>query len=508
MDNRNSLSKQAAKGLKWSYISTGGYAFIQIFLSAAFARLLSPSAFGTMALTNLILQFTQYFIQMGMGSALIQKKDISSENIRAAFTFSVILSILASGIIFLAAPLLPSIFPSSEKSLSYVVRVMGFSFILAGAQIVSTSLLRRNFQFKKLAVSEIGGYLFGYGAIGIPLAIIGYGIWSLVVAVLAQNTFTAVICYCMTKHNILPLLTRNAYKDLLSYGYKISLIGFLEFISSNMDTFFIGRFLGPAPLGIYNRSKMLISLPLQYLSSSLTRVLFSLFSRITYDKDKMREYHALFYLFLGILVFFFSYIGAAASKEIVSIILGKNWDEAVPVFRIMALATPFLFMAHIEGVLSEANAKLNEKLFVQIIYIIYLLCGVFTIKNITLGKISLLFSLGYLLQFVGYSIIIIRHLKIGLSQISSYNIPLLIIGSLSFTSVYCAIQFLPQNIPDIFKLTVSFLFAFATTFLYIRFFRTKIVSKSIYKLIKWAVDNGKFPFNSAIIKFLHLQKVE
>src|SRR3989304_3879237 len=237
-----SLTSKTFHGLKWSYISTITNAVLQIGFTAV-----------------MVLRFGSYFAQMGVAQALIQKKDISNEDIRAAFTSTLILGLLFFALAWAIAPLAIYIFDNSE--VIPVIRVMAFSFVLTGLSTTALSLLRRNLEFRSLAIIEISSYALGYGGVGVGLAHSGFGVWSLVVAALSQSALSAILSYLFSRHDVSFMFFWKYYKELYSFGSRVSIISFFEFIGSNLDTLAIGHFLGANLLGIYNRALLLVSVP-------------------------------------------------------------------------------------------------------------------------------------------------------------------------------------------------------------------------------------------------------
>ena len=142
----DNLTSKTLHGLKWSYLSTIVNSVLQIGFTAIMARLLEPAAFGLIAMAGVILRFGSYFAQMGVGSALIQKKEISDEDVRAAFTSALFLGILFCVLVWLCAPFAIYIF-DNEKVIP-IVRVMALSFVITGLSTTALSLLRRNMKFR------------------------------------------------------------------------------------------------------------------------------------------------------------------------------------------------------------------------------------------------------------------------------------------------------------------------------------------------------------------------
>ena len=320
----DNLTSKTLHGLKWSYTGTIINSILQIGFTAIMARLLEPTDFGMMAMAGVILRFGTYFAQMGVGSALIQKKEISDEDVRAAFTSGLFLGILFFVLVWFCAPF--AIFIFDNEKVIPIIRVMALSFVITGLSTTALSLLRRNLEFRSLAITEIISYVLGYGMIGITLAYNGFGVWSLVAGALSQSAFLTILSYMFSRHKLLFIYRWKYYKPLYSFGSRVSIISFFEFLGSNLDTLAIGHFIGAAPLGIYNRAFMLVNLPAQYLTSSFSRVLFPSFSRVQKEIERLKKaYLSTIMLFSAILLP--TCLGiAVASQEIVLLVLGRKMD--------------------------------------------------------------------------------------------------------------------------------------------------------------------------------------
>ena len=358
------LTSSTLHGLKWSYASNLTIGFLQIGLTAVLARLLEPKAFGLVAMAGVVLRFGSYFAQMGMGRAIVQKHTLTAEDVRVAFTFSTGLSLLFFFLFWLGTPIATWSFDMPE--LSSLLPVLAFSFVLTGISTTAVGLLRREFNFRLLGLAEILGYVLGYGFVGIFAALSGAGAWSLVYASLTQSAVLAFLALGFTRHEVKPLFSWKRARALLSFGGKISVIGFLEFIGSNLDVLAIGKVLGATSLGLYNRAYMLVNVPMQYLSRSLSRVLLTSFSKIQNEQERVEQSFRMAMLFMGALLFPLCFGIVGGAREIVLAILGEQWTDSIPILRILALSTPFMLLSHVEAVLLEATAKLKIKVYVQL----------------------------------------------------------------------------------------------------------------------------------------------
>lgn len=365
-----SLTQKTIHGLKWSYISTITTAVLQIGYTAVMARLLNPSDFGLVAMSGVVLRFGNYFAQMGMSSALTQKKELSKENISAAFTSSIFLGLLFTVLFFVLAPLAKYVF--ENNAVVPLVRIMGISFLINGFSLTSLALIRRGLNFKYLAFAEIAAYIIGYLVIGISSAVTGFGVWSLIFASLSQSIILALLTFLIKRHEISLTFTWEHYKPLISFGGKISIISFLEFFGGSLDTILIGRFFGDVKLGFYNRAQLLINLPMQYFTTSFARVLFPSLSKIQDNNERIKKNFFLILKIIATVLFPFAIFVSLFSTEIVYVILGSKWMESVKLLQVLSFAAAINLLTHFIGVLFEAKGLLKDKLLIQSIFIVVL----------------------------------------------------------------------------------------------------------------------------------------
>lgn len=494
------LTVKTIHGLKWSYFSTIINAVLQIGFTAIMARILEPAAFGLIAMAGVILRFGGYFAQMGVGQALIQKAELTQDEIRAAFTSSALLGLVFSLLTYLIAPLGLYVFNAPE--VVPVIRWMGFSFLLTGLSTTATSLLRRKLDFRSLAIIEIVSYVLGYGLIGVIFAFLGFGVWSLVIAALNQSTLAVVLSYLFARHKLLLIFEWKFYKPLYSFGSRVSVISFLEFIGSNLDTIVIGRFLGATPLGIYNRAFMLVNLPMQYVTTSFSKVLLPSFSRIQKEIPRIRKAYLSSIMLVGCLLIPTCVGIMVASREIVLLVLGDKWISAIPVLSILALATPLNLLSHLGGVACEATATLNIKFCIQIAYIVILGTLFYFLRGLGIIGIATAVGIGEFIRHVGYIFVMKRIFQInGRKMFRSYQ-PGLFSSLVVGISVYSIALLLRQaNWPIWLTFSVEFIMA-VTVLFSILFLTTNDVRKELQERLynSGIVENGKAMTNRILTR--------
>ncbi|MFT2007797.1 lipopolysaccharide biosynthesis protein [Pontibacter sp. 13R65] len=428
------LASKAVSGLKWGSASTVANAVMQIGYTSAMARLLEPEAFGLVAISGVVLRFGSYFANLGLNKAIVQKEDLSEENIRAAFTSTLLLGLLFTALTWLLAPFSVIIFDNPD--VAPIVRVMSLAFFINGVSATSVSLLERNMQFKVISIMETISYVISYLGLGVVLAYLDFGVWSLVYASLAQAALVAVGSYAVTRHNVLMLFQWESYKPLFSYGSKMSVISFLEFLATNLDTILIGRALGSHRLGLYNRAFMLVNLPMYMLTRTLTKVVFPSFSKLQSDVQKLGKIYLSSITLLAAMVIPVCLGILVAAPEIVYILLGSQWSASVPVLQVLCLAIPLSFITMFAGIVCDAKAVLNMKIALTTAFILIICVFFYLLRGYGLIGFACAIFLGELVRMGLYQWVMSKVLELSYRQQLSIYLPGVINGVLIAAALY------------------------------------------------------------------------
>jgi lipopolysaccharide exporter len=361
----------AVSGLRWSSLSTIALVVANVAYAAIASRLISPSAFGLMALANLVVLFLGFFTRLGLASALVQKPDLNEEDIRAASTIGAVLGMLLFALVWPLTPWICEIF--HEPELSGVLRVLAISLPITGWSMTGLGLLTRDLRFGELSVVTVTTYIFGYVVVGIALALAGAGVWSLVGASLTSAIVQAACQYILVRHPVRPPLRWTPYRTVGGFGATLTLAHWLDYVGSNLCIFVVGRSAGAAVVGQFNRAYYLAFQSIRiYLGEALANVLFSSLSAIQGDQPRVRRVY-LSVLCLGALALFPPCVGmAVAAPELVQVVLGPSWQLAASILPWFALAAAMSVLSRFSQVLAESRAELGRSLLVQGVYIVIL----------------------------------------------------------------------------------------------------------------------------------------
>ena len=356
-------ARQIVAGLGWSALSTVVSAVCQLGFMAVLARLLDPAAFGLMAMAAIALRFAGFFAQMGFAQAIIQKARIEAEDTTAALLMALGIGALLYAAMALAAPIFARGFRSPE--LAPLIEVLALSLVLGALGSLPSALLRRQARFKRVNAIDVASFVVGYGGIGISCASLGLGVWSLVAATLAQQALQIVLGFLAVRYPLTWPVRRSAFAALWSFGSRYSVIGFLEFVSANVEMLYIGRWLGKVELGLFNRATMLVNLPVELGVGAVNKVLFPALAGMQSDRDRIADGFQILLLGIGLFSTTVACGIAAAAPDVVAVLLGTKWLGIAPLVSILALAVPPMFMFVACGVTLDSLAELEPKLRLQ-----------------------------------------------------------------------------------------------------------------------------------------------
>jgi lipopolysaccharide exporter len=423
--DQTNLTAQTASGLSWFYLSTVTLMAANLAYTATISRLLAPVAFGLVAVANLVVLFIGYFVRMGLASALVQKPNLSESEIRASSTAGIAIGLACLVLVWILAPAVAALFRAS--GLPAILRGLSVSFVFMGWSMTGLGLLRRELRFRALSMISIGTYVFGYLVVGVGLALLGAGVWSLVAASVASTASQAIWQYAIVRHPLRPVLRWEPYKELSSYGVRLSGAYVLDYGGSNLDTFTVSRAASTAVLGQYTRAYYLVFQPLtNYLAQALTSVLFSSLSRIQQDLARLRRaYFSV--LSLGNLVLFPICAGiAVAAQELVLVVLGPQWDLAAGLVPWFALAGGCHVASQLTQLLADARAALNRSLVVQTVYIVslaLLLLIALPFRSRGVWVIAAAVAAAEVLRYIGYLALARRVLGVPSTRLWQAHVP-------------------------------------------------------------------------------------
>lgn len=359
-----SISQNSYSALLWNYFGSAVRMSSQFLIGIVLARLLGPEAFGIVAIGWLMVGIGNLVADFGLSAALIQCKTIVERDIRFVFTAQVLLGMILTLIGFFSANAIAIFFHHTDAG--PVIQAMAFLFLLQSFGQTAGALLRRSLNFKVYQGINIVSYLIGYLLVGIPCAYYGLGAWSLVAAQLAQSLTFSLVAMWHTKPSIIPAFKPSS-PGMFAFGGKVIGANLASWGLLNLDSLIIGRMLGVASLGIYNRAMVLVGTPINTLTSSLQGVLFAASSRAQADMTQLKKGYFAATAVIGLVSLPLAATVASVPETVVTAIYGKQWLAAIPVLAPLALAMAIHALLAVVGPVLMAQNKVGLELRAQLI---------------------------------------------------------------------------------------------------------------------------------------------
>jgi len=346
------LKQQTVSGIKWlvgtSFINKG----ISVATTVVLARILNPSIFGLYSLAFIAIDALGLFQSMGFDSALVQRKNDIEKAANTAFFIVPVSGGILYLILSVSAPFIGKFLNNSE--VINVVRALGIIFVISCLGKVPAALLEKNMQFKKIAIIEISTSII-YFITAIIFAILGMGIWSLVVAYIIKTLYKNILAFVYSKWLPKFEFDKKIALEMFHFGKFLFLGGIIWFLKMNLDNMLVGKILGITALGFYGIAFNIANFSSDYFGSKVHRVVFPAFSKIQNDKYDLKQAFLKTTKLVGIFAFPLCAILFLMGDELIRLVYGVKWIEAIPVLKVLAFAGLFSTLSTAMGPLFNAS---------------------------------------------------------------------------------------------------------------------------------------------------------
>lgn len=385
------LTKRALGGMFWTFSGTGVQAVIQLVVLMALGRLLTPGDFGLMGAAMVVIAISQIVSQIGVGPAIVQRRDLERIHVRVAFTISGALGFVLGVGVWLAAPALAAFYriPAVEP----VLRGVALLFPIDGLNTVGESLLTRHLRFRLFVALDVGTYIVGYACVGVLLAWQGYGVWALVAANLSQVTLRTLAMYVATRHPLRPSLNLKASRDLLAFGFGHSLAQISLVLSQQGDNLVVGRWLGPVALGIYGRAYNLMVMPATVFGKIVNRVLFPVMAQVQDERDRLAGAYERSLAIVALVSLPVSAFLWVVAPEFIPALLGPKWTGVVLPFRLFTCGLFFRMSSKVSDTCVKAAGAVYSRALHQGTYAAMVLVGALIGQRWGLGGVAVAVSI-------------------------------------------------------------------------------------------------------------------
>ncbi|WP_277926960.1 lipopolysaccharide biosynthesis protein [Adlercreutzia faecimuris] len=349
------------RSFAWSFLEQGGSKAVLMIVQIVLARILSPEAFGVLAIVLVVTSIADSIAQSGLGMALVQKTDADDRSYSTAWWISLVLAAVLYVIIFASAPFVASLYRIPD--LEGYLRVLGIVVFFNSAISIQRSHLQRSLNFKPIFKSTTIAALAS-GVVGIVLAFLGFGVWALVVQSLLQSVVTSLVMRFQLRWKPRLFFSGREAWELFGYGWKICVTGILNVLYSGVSELVIGRACSASDLGLYSQGRKYPLAAIGVISNSIANVLFPTFSLVKNEKEVLRERLKQSLAVGSFMVAPLSLLFAALAEPLVAILLTEKWLPCVPIFQLTCLSNSVLMfqLVNLRAYMALGNSALYLKL--------------------------------------------------------------------------------------------------------------------------------------------------
>ncbi len=328
------LSQRVVRGGIWVFALRIVYRGMVFARTIVLARLLAPGDFGLFGIALLAMSTLQSFSETGVGATLVQKKDDIRSYLNTGWTIQIIRGAFLAGLLFVCAPFIASFF--QEPKASPILQVLAASVFFDGLQNIGILYFKKELQFHKLFVYQIGGALADL-SVAIPVALLLHTVWALAFGLLARSVVCCILSYVIHPYRPRLEFKLSKVRELYNFGRWVSANRILNFLHLQGDDIFVGRLLGVVSLGFYQMAYRLSNMPSTEITLVVSGVTFPAYSKL---QDSLQELRSAFFRTLKLVALVTIPLASGIfvlSPGFAEIFLGEKWMPIVPTIRVLSI---------------------------------------------------------------------------------------------------------------------------------------------------------------------------
>lgn len=349
------------KNFVWRFAERCGAQLVTFIVSIVLARILAPEDYGQIALITVFTTIMQVFVDSGLGTALIQKKDADDLDFSSVFYFNFVICLILYVVMFVTAPFIAGFYGNS--SLTSIIRVISLTIVISGVKGIQQSYVSRNMMFKRFFYSTLGGTVFS-AFFGIVLAYAGFGVWAIVAQQLSNTAIDTLILWLTVKWRPKRMFSWVRLKGLLSFGWKMLASSLLDTVYNNIRSLIIGKMYSSSDLAYYDQGKKFPNVIVTNINTSIDSVLLPTMASAQDHAGRVKSMtrraiktstYIMAPLMMGL---------AFCAEPIVGLVLTDKWLPCVPFLRIFCVTYMFypIHTANLNAIKAMGRSDLFLKL--------------------------------------------------------------------------------------------------------------------------------------------------
>ena len=421
------VGKATRAGLSWNLVGALVTNVLRLVTVVVLGRLLAPAEFGVVAAALSVTVVLHAIRDIGLGPALIQRKELDEGHIATAFAISVYVGAAIAVGLVLAAPWIGALYGIPESV--DVLRALGAVFALRGVAMTSAMISQRRMNFRAVAIIDAVAY--GAGALtSIGLAIAGAGAWALVGGYLLEEVISTIAYLCLQPPVVTWRIDRTRLRDLLDFGASQSVVQLAGIFATYGDNAVVGNVLGKQALGYYTRAYDLIKLPSAVFSTVVGSVLFPAFSRLQDDRSRLALGFQRIMFANGLVLFPASAVLIVAAPAFIEVLMGPGWGEAILPFRILAITMMFRTSYKVGAMVASAAGAVRQVALANVLSMVAVIGGAVVSVDHGLAGVAATTAGALTLVYIHCTILALRVSGLAWTGLVRAHIPGLVLGGI------------------------------------------------------------------------------
>ncbi len=361
----SSLREKIVSGVLWNTVQMVINRSFSFVIKLVLARLLFPEQFGLVGMAAVFTSFVQVFNDLGIGAALVQRKD---ENLREAhfhtsFWAGVFWSIGLYLIIAFGVAPLAAIF-YKEPMLRSIIPVLSIGVLSSPVNLVHNAQLTKAMDFKKLAFINNTSSIFS-GILSLILAYLGAGVWSLVFNSVATILIAMPLYFKATGWVPKLIWEKQAFLDIFGFGIYTTGTNFFNNLINKLDYLLIGKLVSASALGAYTLAFVLTDIFRKELMNVMNQVMYPVYGKIQDDKKSIKNYYVNIVKYNSLVIYPIMMVFIILGGPIILNFFGDKWVDSIIPLKLLAGSVLFHMMINSNTSLIRGMGKARLEMKIQ-----------------------------------------------------------------------------------------------------------------------------------------------
>ena len=331
----DSLRNKTLSGSFWSLADNLAGSGITFLVGLVLARLLTPQEYGVIGIIMIFIAVFNSIVDSGFSNALIRKNDADDTDYNTVFFFNLLISVLLFFVLYFSANAISSYF--QIPILVPVTKVMALIVIINAFAIIQRTILVKNIDFKTQTKVSLVASLVS-GLVGIGMAVMGYGVWSLVGQQISRQLMNSLMLWFFNRWRPGLKVSGKSFRELFGFGWKLLVSGLIDTIWKQIYQVVIGKCYSAETLGHYTRAEQFNMIFSSNLTAVVHRVSYPALSKIQDEKERLKQAYRKV-IKTTMLVTFPCMLGlAAVARPMILVLIGEQWLPCVPYLQIICFS--------------------------------------------------------------------------------------------------------------------------------------------------------------------------